>query len=71
MKESFARGDLPSKGSVRKLLQDIFYAESAKLRVGDTLERKAYQQSREFDIRVSLECQLGGHFTKVSVAHHD
>jgi len=51
LKESFARGDLPSRESVRKLLQDIFNAESSKMKPGDSIERKLYQQSREYDIR--------------------
>jgi len=51
LKESFARGDLPSKESVRKLLQDIFDGESRKMKPGHSIERKLYQQSREYDIR--------------------
>ena len=53
IRESFARGDLPSKEAVRNLLQDVFDADSAKLRPGDTIERKLYEQSRELDVRVS------------------
>lgn len=51
LKESFARGDLPSKQSVRKLLQDIFDDQSRRMKPGDSIERKLYQQSREYDIR--------------------
>lgn len=53
LRESFARGDLPSKESVRRLLQDVFDAESARKVPGQTIERKLYEQSRDFDIRVS------------------
>jgi len=51
LKESHARADLPSKGSVRALLRDIFDAESASLKPGESIERKLFQQSKELDIR--------------------
>jgi len=51
LKESHARSDLPSKESVRALLRDIFDAESAQLKPGESIERKLFHQSKEFDIR--------------------
>jgi len=53
IRESFARGDLPSKESVRNLLQDVFDANSARLHPGDAIERRLYEQSKDLDIRVS------------------
>ncbi|KAF1981821.1 ATP-dependent DNA helicase-like protein recQ [Aulographum hederae CBS 113979] len=49
--ESFARGDMPSEQSVRSLLAEIFHPKNAKLNVGDTLESKGFEQSRNYDIR--------------------
>ena len=51
LREIFARGDLPSRESLRGLLQDIFNPINAKLGVGEKLQVTQYDQQREFDIR--------------------
>ncbi|KAK1763432.1 ATP-dependent DNA helicase [Phialemonium atrogriseum] len=53
IRENFARGDLPSKHSLRGLLQQVFNDEVAALPVGGTFKQSHYRQSREFDIRPS------------------
>lgn len=51
LREIFARGDLPSRDSLRGLLEDIFNPANAKLAVGEKLQVSQYDQSRQFDIR--------------------
>jgi RecQ zinc-binding len=51
LREMFARGDLPSRDSVRGLLQDIFHSTNASLPVGGEFRTNHYQQERDFDIR--------------------
>lgn len=46
----FAR-DLPSRESLRSLLQDIFHSTNASLPVGGEIRTNHYQQERDFDIR--------------------
>lgn len=53
MKENFARGDLPSRNSLRALLESIFSSDVTKLPVGDSFVRNHKRQSDEFDIRMS------------------
>jgi hypothetical protein len=53
IRENFARGDLPSKHSLRGLLVDIFSPEVIALPVGGTFKQSHYVQTREFDIRPS------------------
>lgn len=53
LRESFARGDLPSKLSVTKLLNDILSAEPSNP-VNPVIEVSLFSQSREFDIKVRL-----------------
>lgn len=50
LRESFARGDLPSMQSVTALLQSIFSTKST-----DTgcIESSSFQQSKDYDIKVS------------------
>lgn len=50
LRESFARGDLPSKKSVQDLLQDVF---ASNLSDG-FLEVSLYNQSREHDIKTNV-----------------
>ncbi|CAG8973955.1 hypothetical protein HYALB_00007484 [Hymenoscyphus albidus] len=51
LREMFARGDLPSKDSVRGVLQDIFDSSTVNLKIGAEFQRNQSQQSREFDVR--------------------
>jgi superfamily II DNA helicase RecQ len=53
LRENFARGDLPSRASLKRLLLDIFSDENCKLPVGDVFKKSHYEQTREFDIRTS------------------
>ncbi|KAF7561120.1 hypothetical protein G7046_g3046 [Stylonectria norvegica] len=53
IKESFARGDLPSRQSLRNLLKDIFDDEVVKLSPGETFKASHHVQCSEFDIRPS------------------
>lgn len=66
LREVFARGDLPSKHSLRNLILSIFN-EAQSVPVGDIFKVSHYHQEREFDIRGSplsiiyatLELQFG------------
>ncbi|KAK7421710.1 hypothetical protein QQZ08_009798 [Neonectria magnoliae] len=51
IKESFARGDLPSRQSLRDLLKHIFSDEVVQLSPGDTFKTSHYAQASEFDMR--------------------
>lgn len=53
LRENFARGDLPSKNSLRSLIQDIFAPDVVKLPVGEVFKKSHYEQGRNFDIRQS------------------
>lgn len=53
LRENFARGDLPSKASLRSLLKDIFDRDVVNLAVGEAFKRSQHEQSRAFDIRPS------------------
>ncbi|KIL86966.1 hypothetical protein FAVG1_09519 [Fusarium avenaceum] len=53
IRENFARGDLPSRSSLRNLLKDIFDDDVVKLSPGETFKVSHYGQSSQFDIRVS------------------
>jgi superfamily II DNA helicase RecQ len=52
LREVFVRGDLPSRVSVTRLMQDIFKLENAGLAIGENLTVSHYEQSKTFDIRV-------------------
>ncbi|SMY25216.1 unnamed protein product [Zymoseptoria tritici ST99CH_1A5] len=52
LRESFARGDLPSKSSVRGLLQDVFKLHPSPA-PENHIEANFNQQSREFDIKAN------------------
>ncbi|KAK3899513.1 P-loop containing nucleoside triphosphate hydrolase protein [Staphylotrichum tortipilum] len=52
IRENFARGDLPSRKSLKGLLMDIF-GENTTKSVGDTFKTSHYVQSRDYDIRQS------------------
>lgn len=53
LRENFARGDLPSRNSLKGLMIDIFSHENTFKPVGETFKASHYVQSRDFDIRVS------------------
>ncbi|ENH66507.1 ATP-dependent DNA helicase Q-like 3 [Fusarium oxysporum f. sp. cubense race 1] len=53
IKENFARGDLPSRNSLRNLLKEIFDGDVVKLPPGETFKVSHYSQSSQFDIRMS------------------
>lgn len=53
LREIFARGDLPSRESVRGLLQNIFDPETVKLPVGREFKSSQLQQGKDFDIRAT------------------
>lgn len=52
IRESFARGDLPSKPSVQGLLKEVFAAQPSPAPESQ-IQGNAYQQSKEYDIKVS------------------
>jgi hypothetical protein len=51
LREMFVRGDLPSRNSLRGLLQDVFHSSNTSLPVGGEFRTSHYQQERDFDIR--------------------
>ncbi len=53
LRENFARGDLPSKASLRAFLDDIFGPEVVSLPVGESFKRSHYRQTKDYDIRMS------------------
>ena len=53
LREMFARGDLPSRGSIRGLLQEFFHSGTWKLPIGGELRANQYSQGRDFDIRAT------------------
>lgn len=53
LREVFARGDLPSKESLRKLLKDIFRPTNIQLAIGKTFEVSHLAQGKDFDIRAN------------------
>ena len=52
MRDIFTYGDLPSRHSVRKFLEDVCSLANQRLEPGDSFSVSHYSQSREFDIRV-------------------
>lgn len=50
LRESFARGDLPSKSSVSGLLQDIFDSKP----LNGSIETSLFQQSKNYDIKQTV-----------------
>jgi len=53
VKESFCRGDMPSRESVFALLSEIYRDENCQLGVGEAMEFAHYTQSKSYDIRSS------------------
>jgi hypothetical protein len=67
LRELFARGDLPSKSSVHRLLVDIFDKETVALPIGAELRRNHYQQGKDFDIRATT---LSNIYAQLELNHH-
>ena len=53
IRENFARGDLPSRRSIRALLEDIFNEDAVSLPIDAVIKVCHYAQSKAFDIRQS------------------
>lgn len=53
LRETFARGDLPSRESVNGLLHDIFDPVTTKLPIGAEIKSSQFQQGKDFDIRAT------------------
>ncbi|KAI1370622.1 ATP-dependent DNA helicase [Hypoxylon crocopeplum] len=53
LRENFARGDLPSRTSLRRLLEDIFHREVNKAAEGDIIKLNQTSLGREYDMRAS------------------
>ena len=51
LRNIFAYAELPSRGSLRKLLADIFSPTNIKLGIGETFQASHYDQERRFDMR--------------------
>ena len=51
LREIFARGELPSRQSVRSLLESIFDSTNARLAIGEKFEASHHDQQNQFDIR--------------------
>jgi len=52
LRESFARGDLPSKSSVSGLLHEILSSKPVVGGTGPVVEASLYHQAQEYDIKV-------------------
>jgi len=52
IRENFARGDLPSRRSLRALLKDIFNEDATSLPIDAVIKLNHYAQSRDFDVRL-------------------
>lgn len=57
LRESFARGDLPSKDCVTALLNEIFTTQPSSDPM-PVIEANHYNQSKQYDIRVSTLCVI-------------
>lgn len=53
LREIFARGDLPSRGSILGLLREVFHSGTWKLPIGGELQTNHSSQEREYDIRAT------------------
>ena len=54
LRESFARGDLPSKSSVSDLLHSVFTSSVVQSPTGPVIEAIVHRQSKDFDIRPTV-----------------
>jgi RecQ family ATP-dependent DNA helicase len=66
LREMFARGDLPSRESIRGLMNDIFDSINLKVPVGGSFKTNHYEQEREFDIR---SIALKNIYAQLEMAH--
>lgn len=66
LREIFARGDLPSRQSVRGLIQDIFDNVTVKLPVGGEFKTLHTTQEKDFDIRSTT---LKNIYAQLEVTH--
>ncbi|KAI1801977.1 ATP-dependent DNA helicase [Daldinia bambusicola] len=53
LRENFARGDLPSRQSLRRLLEDIFHRKVDHTQEGDVIRLNQITLGRDYDIRAS------------------
>ncbi|KAI0113495.1 ATP-dependent DNA helicase [Daldinia grandis] len=53
LRENFARGDLPSRQSLRRLLEDIFHRKVDHTQEGDIIRLNQTALGRDYDIRAS------------------
>lgn len=67
LREMFARGDLPSKESVRGVLQDIFDSSTVQLKIGAEFQRNQSQQTRDFDVRPTT---LSNIYAQLELTHN-
>lgn len=67
LREMFARGDLPSRDSVRDVLQDIFDPSTVKLKVGAEFQRNQSQQTRDYDVRPTT---LSNIYAQLELTHN-
>ncbi|TAQ91468.1 hypothetical protein B7494_g163 [Chlorociboria aeruginascens] len=54
LREMFARGDLPARESIHKLLKDIFDPTNVRIPIGGEIKTAHYAQSKDFDIRPTI-----------------
>ncbi|KAI1092032.1 ATP-dependent DNA helicase [Rostrohypoxylon terebratum] len=53
IRENFARGDLPSRQSLRRLLDDLFHMNTAQTVDGEVIKLNLVALGREYDMRAS------------------
>ncbi|TVY71254.1 ATP-dependent DNA helicase RecQ [Lachnellula suecica] len=67
LREMFARGDLPSRESIRGVLENIFDSDTMRLPVGGEIQRSQIAQGKEFDIRPTT---LSNIYAQLELTHH-
>lgn len=60
IREMFCRADLPAKKSVRGLLNELF-TQNAEAGTGDCIEANLNHQSKDYDIRESVDLRFVMH----------
>ncbi|TVY22595.1 ATP-dependent DNA helicase [Lachnellula hyalina] len=66
LREIFARGDLPSKESVRGVIGDIFDSTTMSLPIGGEIKRSLYTQGKDYDIRATT---LSNIYAQLELTH--
>lgn len=66
LREMFARGDLPSLGGIRGLLNEIFDTEASRLPLGAEFRCNLSQQGKEYDIRATT---LSNVYAQLELTH--